>query len=303
MRQILAAHARKLVVVVLLLPLGFLFRNPKAEIVFAAYNLENYLGRENSDGERRSPKSEKSIEALVKVIKDINPDVLGVCEMGAPEQFEDFKSRLAKAGMGYKYFEYLEAADPERHLALASRLPIVSSQSRGDVRFELNGQPMQVRRGFLDVTVEAGSGWRMRLVGAHLKSKLAVKEGEALLRRHEAQLLRQHIDAILETSPQEKLLVYGDLNDTKNEPAFQVVSGRRQSPGYMADLWLRDNVGDRWTHYWKTADVYSRIDYILVSRALWSCVDRQKSYIYRSGFWETASDHRPVIAVIRPDQL
>lgn len=295
-----STHARKFLFVFLLLPLGFLFRSHSSEVVFAAYNVENYLGDDSGNNRRAPVKSEASIQALLAVIKEINPDILGVCEMGSPEQFEDFKQRLA--GLGYTHFEYLQAADTERHLALLSRFPIVSRQSRGNVPFTLNGQPMQVRRGFLDVTVELPSRWRLRLVGAHLKSKLPVPEGEALLRRHEAHLLREHINTILDANPRENLLVYGDLNDTKNEPTFQEISGPRQSPGYMADLWLKDNVGDRWTYYWKSADIYSRIDYILVNRALMPQVDKQKSYVYRSALWDKASDHRPVVAVIRPNR-
>ena len=63
--------------------------------------------------------------------------------MGSPERFEDFKKRLDEAGLGYVDSEYLQAADPDRHLALVSRFPIVARNSRGDVPYELNGQPRE----------------------------------------------------------------------------------------------------------------------------------------------------------------
>ncbi len=66
----------------------------------------------------------------------------------------------------------------------------------------------------------------------------------------------------------------------------------------MSDLAARDEVGDRWTHYWKIADEYSRIDYILVSPAMSHEYVPAKSRIYRSDFWYDASDHRPVFATI-----
>ena len=53
--------------------------------------------------------------------------------------------------------------------------------------------------------------------------------------------------------------------------------GRRNRPMHMADLWAKDEFGDRWTHYWKTADQYSRIDYLFVSPALFREVVLAKS--------------------------
>ena len=58
----------------------------------------------------------------------------------------------------------------------------------------MNGQPEKVRRGFLDVTIEVNAGYRLRMVGAHLKSKLPIPGGEALMRRYEAQLLRKRLE-------------------------------------------------------------------------------------------------------------
>ena len=50
------------------------------------------------------------------------------------------------------------------------------------------------------------------------------------------------------------------------------------------------------------ADVYSRIDYILVTRDLLPAVDYARSYVYRSTYWNEASDHRPVVAAFRIDK-
>ena len=284
----------------LFLPLA---AEPK-EIVIAAYNVENYVAahpKEPGQKYATRAKSEKAIDAVIRVIKDINPDILGVCEMGSPERFEDFKKRLQEAGLGYVDSEYLQAADPDRHLALVSRFPIVARQSRGDVPYELNGKPEKVRRGFLDVTVQVNPGYQLRLVGVHLKSKLPTPDGEALIRRYEAQQLHKHLDAILTANPQVNLVCYGDFNDTKNEPMYHEIAGIKGTPTHMADLWAKDDLGDRWTHYWKTADLYSRIDYLFVSPALFREVVLAKSRVYRSEFWNEASDHRPVSAAIIPE--
>ena len=268
------------------------------EVVVAGYNLENYLRMERRENGKSvpAPKPEKEIQALLQIIKEINPDILGVCEMGSRADFDDFKNRLKEAGLGYTDFEYVEGSDQERHLALASRYPIVARQSATDVSFTAAGRQEKVRRGFLDVTVKINPGFQLRLVGAHLKSKLAAPEGDALLRRCEAHLLRQRAEKILADDPDTNLVVYGDFNDTKNEPAIQEIMGPRKGPDHLYDLWLTDNVGDRWTHYWKFADSYERIDYIFVTGRLLSRLDRDKSYVQRSDNWNEASDHRAIVA-------
>jgi len=236
----------------------------------------------------------------VHVVKDIHPDILGVSEMGPRDAFEDFKTRVAQAGLGYSDFEYVDGPDPCRHVALLSRYPIISRQSMPDVPYDLNGVREKVKRGFLDVTVRIPPGYRLRLVGVHLKSKLTAPEGEELIRRNEAHILRAHIEKILAEDPSVNLLLYGDFNDTKNEPAIQEIMGVRHTPGYMADLWLKDGAGERWTEYWKAADIYSRIDYIFANARLFHQIDLAKCGVYRSEYWAEASDHRPVVATILP---
>ena len=68
----------------------------------------------------------------------------------------------------------------------------------------------------------------------------------------------------------------------------------------LSDLWLRDEHGDRWTQYWKAADLYSRFDYFFVNAALSREVILPHSGIYRSPYWNQASDHRPIYVSIVP---
>ena len=273
------------------------------EIVFCSYNLENYgdavaPGQSSPFGSKA--KSEAAVAALVRIIAEINPDILGVCEMGSPARFEEFRRRLNEAGLGFVDAEYLKAFDDDRHLALLSRFPIVARNSQSDVAFELNGVKERVRRGFLDVTIEVNSDYRLRCVGAHLKSKLPVPGNETLIRRYEAQKLRDYLDSILASDAKANLLCYGDFNDTRNEPSVQAIAGVRGTPCFLDDLPCHDSSGDRWTHYWKTADQYSRIDYLFASPGLVPEVNTSKCSVHRFPDWNQASDHRPISAAIRP---
>jgi endonuclease/exonuclease/phosphatase family metal-dependent hydrolase len=273
------------------------------DIIFCSYNLENFSqgkAPDQSSPRGTKPKDAEAIATQIRIICEISPDILGVCEMGSPAMFERFRSALKEGGVDLPHVEYVVAGDEDRRLALLSRYPMVARESKADLRFELNGREESVRRGILDVTVEVNAEYRLRCVGVHLKSRLPVPQGESLIRRFEAQKLREHLDRILAANPTTNLLCYGDFNDTRNEPMFQQVTGARGSRTFMTDLPCTDPLGDRWTHYWKTADQYSRIDYLFASVGLLPEVNPTGSRIYRSADWNLASDHRPVFAAIRP---
>ncbi len=199
---------------------------PEQSIRFVAYNLHNYRLAPAGDGATHA-KSEREIVALLEMLKHLNPEVLGVCEMGAESDLADLQKRLRTAGVDLPHTEWVQAADSVRHLALLSRFEIISRQSVRDVRYIMDDQIFPVQRGFLDVTVQVNPHYQLRLVGAHLKSQRDVAEGDqSLMRRNEAHLLRGHLDRILTARPNENLEVYGDFNETKEQPGHREIYGQ-----------------------------------------------------------------------------
>ena len=277
-----------------------------AEIVFASYNVQNYLPmdrRANNQKVAAAPKPESEIAAVVKVISQLRPDVLGLIEMGDASMLEDLQNRLKAVGLDFPHREWVKGADEERHLALLSRFPIVSRDSVNDLPIEINGRLERMNRGILDVTVEVTPTYRLRLVGAHLKSRRPVPAyDETLMRAKEAWFLRDHVSKILTNDPQTNLLLFGDFNDSKNEYPIRTLIGRKGSAMHMADLPLKDSRGELWTHFWKTADAYARIDYIMVSPALENEVIRAKSGINDAPFWNEASDHRAIYTTLSTEE-
>jgi endonuclease/exonuclease/phosphatase family metal-dependent hydrolase len=266
------------------------------EITFAAYNLENYL---MAGSERTRPKSATARDAVAKLVASVRPDILGVCEIGEEAALMDLAQRLGDLGLTLPHREYVTGPDPDRHLALLSRYPIVQKGSLGRVPFELNGRPELVRRGFLDVSVQVNSGYLLRLVGVHLKSKLPSPAGEDLVRRCEADQLRAHVERILSGNPRTNLLVYGDFNDTREQPTMRHILGPWGGLYSLHDLVAEDPQGHRWTHYRQFTGVYSRIDYLLFNKAL---KPELPPYARISGDpnWQRASDHRLIYTRILP---
>lgn len=275
-------------------------RDAARPLILASYNLKNYL-----TGERTTengtvefvPKPEEEKQAVVSVICAVSPDILGVIEIGNGEDLSDLRSRLTARGLDYPYHYLHEGADKTRRLAILSRYPLVENHSRDRIGFEIDGRPHSMQRGILDVVVRIPSGRDLRLVGVHLKSRRPVPEvDESLLRLREAAALRAHVSRILTEDPAALLAVFGDLNDTRQSAAVREVLGVRGGADSLVMLELADAQGDRWTHHWDMADEYSRIDYILASRALARFFLPEHSGVDRSEFWSRASDHRLIYA-------
>jgi endonuclease/exonuclease/phosphatase family metal-dependent hydrolase len=274
------------------------------EIRFTSWNLKNYLftAAPAPEGGMERSKPLREQQAVVSILLQIRPDVLGVCEMGSPADLAQLQAALKSKGLELPYAEHVTGDDPSRHVALLSRFPITARQPVTGLRYLLDQSEFPVQRGFLDVTVSITPAYALRLVGVHLKSRRDVPEGDqALMRRNEAHLLRQHVDRILAGAPLTNLLVYGDFNDTRDQPGVKAIKGLRGSPGLLTEIAAEDASGERWTYYYQEADEYSRIDFLLASPALLPEVQEAQSFLYGGKDWTKASDHRPVTTVIRAD--
>jgi endonuclease/exonuclease/phosphatase family metal-dependent hydrolase len=272
------------------------------DLVVAYYNLENYLPMARVVAGKRienAPKPENEIRALITMLKRIRPDILGVVEIGDKTMLADLQARLSASGMVFPHSEWVASPEGERHIALLSRFPILSRNSRCDVPIELNGRLLKMGRGILDATVEVNSSYQLRLVGVHLKSRRKVPAfDERKFRAREALSVRAHLNSILKADPSVNLLLFGDLNDTKNEAPIKDILGISGTSSALRDIPLRDSSGLVWTHFWSDADVYSRIDYLLVSQGLWPEIKLSRSGIGGGREWSKASDHRPIYATI-----
>ena len=275
-------------------------------IKVAFYNLKNYLAmdrRVNGELVLDAPKPEREIKHLIEGLGHIKPDVLAVCEIGDASYLRDFQRRLKEIGLDYPHTELLPSKSGfDRNLALLSRFPIKESHSRDDYTYRIYEQKFPFQRGVLDATVLVNKEYELRCIVLHLKSKREVPEADqAEMRLNEAQLARSHLDKIFQAEPDANVLVLGDLNEFRNEPPIKAVQGFFGGRGYLSAISLSDRYGFRWTHHWSFADSYSRFDYAMVSRGITGEVDRRESYIHHWENWDDASDHRPIVVSVVPE--
>jgi endonuclease/exonuclease/phosphatase family metal-dependent hydrolase len=232
---------------------------------FVAWNVWNYA-TEVDAREGLPVKPEEERQKIAEVLAGLRPDVIGLVEMGGADSLEDLRSRLRALGAGEFHPLLVGGPDENRHLALLSRWPVLRDESRPRVSFSLHGVPQVMRRGILDVVVEWPGWGEVRLVGVHLKSRRETPDfPQEEFRAEEFRLLRRHLEEQRRSSPELPVMIWGDFNTYKNETVMRDFLGAR---GH-ADAWqmvdLRDALGLTWTHYWAVADLYSRIDFLLLS--------------------------------------
>ncbi|HJO09425.1 MAG TPA: endonuclease/exonuclease/phosphatase family protein [Verrucomicrobiota bacterium] len=272
----------------------------------ATYNVENYILEPIQNRPLKKPQAQ---EKIVESILTTNPDVIALQEMGKKTALIKLQAALKAKGLDLPHAEHLSAFDPAIHVAYLSRFPFKRIMRHDNESYLLNGRRLHVSRGFAEVEFALGR-YSFSLITAHLKSKREVAVAdEAEMRLQEALRLRRIVDAKLKANPEVNFAVLGDFNDYYNSKPVKALVGRGKSqlidvrPGerngdtglnLINTKWFPRNVS--WTHFYGVEDVYSRIDFILLSPSMAKELDRANSWIPVVGNWGHGSDHRPVVA-------
>jgi endonuclease/exonuclease/phosphatase family metal-dependent hydrolase len=265
-----------------------------------SYNLHQYAWVDrDGDGEPDDPKPAEECDAVLKLIVRNHPDILAVQEMGSEIAFTEFQQALKEVGAEYPYADLLRrGGEIEINLAVLSRFPIVSAQHWTNEWYSIGPAKVPVSRGFQDVDIQVTPTYRLRLLNAHLKSKVYHQLGQTEMRRNEARLLNKTVRSILEDDPDMNLLVVGDMNDHYASAPLREVMGKRG--GELVDLRPTDDGGAAWTCFLESNDSYVRFDYLFASPGLMPELVREQTRAVRDPLIWTASDHRPLIGVFRP---
>jgi endonuclease/exonuclease/phosphatase family metal-dependent hydrolase len=272
----------------------------------ATYNVENYLETANAS---RPAKSEGAKAKVREGIIALKPDVIALEEIGGTNSLLELQASLKADGLDLPYSELVSGADTNINVAVLSRLPIVARRPQTNDFFLLGGRRWQVSRGFVEVDIRVNEHYSFTLMAAHLKSKVPIPQvDEADLRLEEAKVLREKIDALLRANPNLNLIVLGDFNDTHDSDTIKTIVGRgnrglidtrpaeQDSPG-VAGAGARSATRNiTWTEFYAKQDVYTRMDYIFLSRGMAREWDAADTYILTRPDWGKASDHRPLVA-------
>jgi endonuclease/exonuclease/phosphatase family metal-dependent hydrolase len=277
----------------------------------ATYNVEGYLLKAT---ENRPAKSAESRTKVRESILALKPDVLALQEMGGTNALLELRDSLRTDGLDLPFWEDVAGYDTNIHVAVLSKFPFTARRPHTNDSFLLSGKRFRVSRGFAEVDIQVTPTYSFTLLTTHLKSKRPVfSADEAEMRLEEAKLLREHIDARLETNADANLVVLGDFNDTKDAASTKAVLGRYR--GKLVDTRPAERNGDggrspapsteprnvTWTHYYGAEDTYNRIDFILLSSGMAKEWVTNETYVQTIPNWGIASDHRPIVATFEAE--
>ncbi len=282
----------------------FAIVNVRAEtLTLATYNVENYVAANRLvDGTYREayPKPEAAKSALRAVIRALDADVLALQEVGPEPYLEELRRDLKSEGLDYPHHAWLKAADNERHVAVLSRRPLMSATHHADLTFSYLGKETSVKRGLLEVRI-ATEGGEITLFVFHLKSRYTddEKDPQSQARRAgEAVAIRDRVLRRFPDPATASFVLMGDCNDSPRSRPLKALTlrGRRTIADVLPAM---DSRGETWTHYYRREDVYSRVDYMLVSPGLMQSVVGARATILDGAEVAAASDHRPLRMQLR----
>ena len=285
---------------------GNLKKMPTADkcepLTFLMLNAHNYFVREEDQRSRYTltMKSEESRNAVADLIVSAQPEMVGLIEMGGPKALADLQNRLRARGMNYPYARVLARKGEDRALAVLSMHPIVQDHSRADCNLA-GSKRQKMLRGILDVTVKVGDSRYFRIVGAHLKSRVAKDADAADARRAaEAKTLAFYLQKEMRNQPKMPFIVYGDWNDGPADDSLKVLKHGISKDSALTQVKAKDSRGQSWTIYYPAEDQYSVFDQIYVNSVARSRRGRKcESGVIDTPAAAQASDHRAVWCEVR----
>lgn len=239
----------------------------------ATYNLYNYLSMDRSiEGQWRKdyPKPETEKSSLRRVILEVRPDLLAIQEIGNAGFLHELCNDLRAQGLDYPHTAHLQGPDPDRCLAVLSRLPLYNITRHTDLDFKYFESRELVRRGLLEVEIRPRPGLSLQIFNLHLKSRWTIRKDdpEAMLQRtREAETCRNRIISRTVDKRRPHYLILGDFNDHPDSAALRRFQ-KRGSLSIAQRLLAADSRGDHWTHFYRKQSSYSTVDGILAAPQL-----------------------------------
>jgi endonuclease/exonuclease/phosphatase family metal-dependent hydrolase len=250
----------------------------------------------------RDRKFNEAAKAVAQFVKEINADVIGLQEVGDERDVKELFDEVRKSGLDYPFYEVGGPVEEGtfQNTAVFSKFELHDLISpipgREAYDTELDDPEAEawtgVRKG-LRVTFTA-HGRTFHAYVLHLTSERGGHEADAR-RIAEASIVRRHYLPLLTRG--KHVIVMGDLNDRRNEPAIRRIRGRddiqpdliQTGRHYYFD---RDELDNRWTYNFRGAR--NQIDHVLLSESIEECCRRVRARTidHRNPL---VSDHLPFV--------
>ena len=252
------------------------------------WNVHCYLDTYRMKNGRRikSPKPEDEKMELVRIIKSINPDVLGIEEIGGLPYAREFVNLLSQNGLNYPYFVVSDESSEFPQCAILSKIKFEKTNHLAERLFEYFGEKTRSPRGMLIADFKTnGKDWRFGSI--HLKSKFGAKARDKennLMRQKEAEEISKDISSYIKKGGM--IIIGGDFNEEPSDGAIKIL---KEKAGFV-HLPQAGQDGTSFSYLWDKKNERRQFDFFLVSPAMKSrAKDATVLPVIKS-----ASDHAPV---------
>jgi endonuclease/exonuclease/phosphatase family metal-dependent hydrolase len=233
----------------------------------------------------RDQKFSEAAKAVARFIKQIDADVIGLVEVGSERDVRELLEEVRKLGLDYPYCVVGSRVEQRTYQnnAVFSKFElkelVAPIPGREAYDAELDDPEAErwtgVRKG-LRVSFTA-YGQTFHAYVLHLTSERGGHEADAR-RIAEASIVRRHYLPLLTSG--KHLIVMGDLNDRRNEPAIRRIRGRDDiQPDLIQtgryEYFDRDELDTRWTYDFRGA--LNQIDHVLLSESIEQACTRIRS--------------------------
>jgi endonuclease/exonuclease/phosphatase family metal-dependent hydrolase len=257
----------------------------------------------------RDAKYAEAVHAVAAMIRRIDADVIALQEVGRDRDFQELRAAIAAAGLRYDFAEVCVSADTAtgQHVAVLSRIPLrlVADAIPGRSIYDAEMDDPETEH---DTGISKGMHVLLEtrprpihLIILHLISE-AGGHKEDMQRVAQASVARRYMLPLLRQG--EHVIVAGDLNDKRGDPALRRIRGRDDIDEDLIQTGMVEYVDPeawetRWTYVHQ--GMREQIDHILLSHSLKQATRRSGGI--RTEFIEVdnplASDHRPVVVTLR----
>ncbi len=255
----------------------------------------------------RDTKFKEAITVVAEVIKEINADVISLIEVGKEEDVEQLRQEVGLLGVDYPHSTVCKSSDytTKQQVAIFSKRPIVvhskiiAGREGYDQEFDdpESEKDTGISKGMHISFTVADQVINMFIV--HLASERGGHEQDAQ-RVAQASIIRRNYLEYLNKG--EHVIVAGDLNDHRGQPALRRIRGKDDIYGDLIQTGLsnyfpKDKLDSRWTYQFKGER--RQIDHILISQSIKRACKRGgiKSEVIPVSN-KMASDHRAFVVTL-----
>lgn len=248
------------------------------------WNLKLYLDtyKMTERGRTKAPKSEAEKRAIVEVLREINPDVLGVEEIGTDKFLKEFLNILRESGLSYPHVAVSDKTDEYPHCAILSKLKFKSNSVMGDAFFDYFGKPSRSPRALILAEFET-EGTKWFFGSLHLKSRFGARKRDknfSKFRTFECEKIAEDLKKILESN--HPIIIGGDFNDEAKDASVNPLKNAGLSP-----VETENKIP---TYVWQKMGIPYTFDFFMASKSMLKLIKNPRIFPSSKG----GSDHLPV---------